>query len=111
MTEGRLINAPLTWPVLDTDRKLLKVLTSTMKSSHLSSNLELLTHMAAVGPRVRLLHVGDDDPGHHLSLGLLIRLNPESWITVENLSHGLTMKFLEPFYICCGINYIVNKHY
>ena len=107
MTEGWLIHAPLSWPVLDTDRKLLKVLkVSTMNCSHVSPNLELLTHMAAVGPGVRLLHVGDDESGHQLSLGLLIRLHSESWITVENLSHGLTMKFLEPFYICCGINYI-----
>ena len=65
MTEGWLIHAPLSWPVLNTDRKLLKVWkVTTMNRSHVSPNLELLTHMAAVGPGVRLLHVGDDESGH-----------------------------------------------
>lgn len=64
--------------------------------------------MTAVGCGVRLLHLGDDEPGDQLGLGLLIRLNTESWITVENLNRSLTVIFLEPFYICCGINYYVE---
>ena len=64
--------------------------------------------MAAVGRSVGLLHLGYDEPGHQLGLRLLIRLNPESWITVENLNPSLTVIFLEPFYICCGINYSVE---
>ena len=64
--------------------------------------------MTAVGRSVRLLDLGYDEPGDQLGLGLLIRLNSESWITVENLNRSLTVVFLEPFYICCGINYYVD---
>ena len=60
--------------------------------------------MAAVDPGVCLLYSGEDESGDKLGLGLLISLNPESWLTVEDLSCRLAVKFLEPFHICCWID-------